>query len=67
MNLTAAAVTVLSRDADGEQFRPNGPESSGSTLRRSVTVAQDPMSCVALGVGRVLDDLELLKKVGMPA
>ena len=32
-----------------------------------VTVAQDPMSCVALGVGRVLDELELLKKVAMPA
>jgi len=25
------------------------------------------MSCVALGVGRVLDELELLKKVAMPA
>jgi rod shape-determining protein MreB len=32
-----------------------------------VTVAQDPMSCVALGLGRVLDELELLKKVAMPA
>jgi len=32
-----------------------------------VTVAQDPMSCVALGVGRVLDELELLKKVAMSA
>ena len=31
-----------------------------------VTVAPDPMSCVALGVGRVLDELELLKKVAMP-
>jgi len=30
-------------------------------------VAQDPMSCVALGVGRVLDELELLKKVTLPA
>ena len=35
--------------------------------RLPVTVAQDPMSCVALGVGRVLDELELLKKVAMPA
>jgi len=25
------------------------------------------MSCVALGVERVLDELELLKKVAMPA
>ena len=32
-----------------------------------VTVAQDPMSCMALGVGRVLDEFELLKKVAMPA
>jgi rod shape-determining protein MreB and related proteins len=32
-----------------------------------VTVAQDPMTCVARGVGRVLDELELLKKVAMPA
>jgi rod shape-determining protein MreB len=32
-----------------------------------VTVAQDPMSCVALGLGRVLDELELLKKIAMPA
>ena len=32
-----------------------------------VTVAQDPMSCVALGVGRILDELELLEKVAMPA
>jgi rod shape-determining protein MreB and related proteins len=32
-----------------------------------ITVAQDPMSCVALGLGRVLDELELLKKVAMPA
>jgi len=32
-----------------------------------VTVAQDPMSCVALGVGRVLDELELLEKVAKPA
>jgi rod shape-determining protein MreB len=32
-----------------------------------VKVAQDPMSCVALGVGRVLDELELLEKVAKPA
>jgi rod shape-determining protein MreB and related proteins len=32
-----------------------------------VTVAPDPMSCVALGVGRILGELELLKKVAMPA
>jgi rod shape-determining protein MreB and related proteins len=32
-----------------------------------VTVAQDAMSCVALGLGRALDELELLKKVAMPA
>jgi rod shape-determining protein MreB len=32
-----------------------------------VTVAQYPMSCVALGVGRVLDELELLEKVALPA
>ena len=32
-----------------------------------VRVAQDPMCCVALGVGRVLDELEFLEKVAMPA
>src|SRR5499427_9558147 len=31
-----------------------------------VRVAQDPMCCVALGVGRVLDELEFLEKVAMP-
>jgi rod shape-determining protein MreB len=35
--------------------------------RLPVRVAQDPMSCVALGVGRILDELELLKTVAMPA
>ena len=39
----------------------------GTETQLRVTVAQDPMSCVALGVGRVLDELELLKKVAMPA
>jgi rod shape-determining protein MreB len=28
-----------------------------------VTVAQDPLSCVALGAGKLLDELELLRKV----
>ena len=28
---------------------------------------EDPMCCVALGVGRVLDELEFLEKVAMPA
>jgi rod shape-determining protein MreB len=32
-----------------------------------VTVAQQPMSCVALGVGSVLDEFELLEKVALPA
>ena len=39
----------------------------GMETQLPVTVAQDPMSCVALGVGRVLDELELLKKVAMSA
>ena len=39
----------------------------GAETQLPVTVAKDPMSCVALGVGRVLDELELLKKVAMPA
>ena len=39
----------------------------GTETQLPVTVARDPMSCVALGVGRVLDELELLKKVAMPA
>ena len=30
-----------------------------------VTVANDPMSCVALGTGKVLDELELLRKVAV--
>jgi rod shape-determining protein MreB len=28
-----------------------------------VTIAADPLACVALGAGKVLDELELLKKV----
>ena len=39
----------------------------GQEIQLPVTVARDPMSCVALGVGRVLDELDLLKKVAMPA
>ena len=39
----------------------------GKETHLPVTVAQDPLSCVALGVGKVLDELELLKKVAMPA
>src|SRR5712664_2056796 len=39
----------------------------GTETQLPVTVAQDPMSCVALGVGKVLDERELLKKVAMPA
>ncbi len=36
-------------------------------IRLPVAVAKDPMSCVALGLGKVLDDLELLEKVARPA
>ncbi|HLC42583.1 MAG TPA: rod shape-determining protein [Methylomirabilota bacterium] len=32
-----------------------------------VSAADDPLSCVALGTGKVLDELELLKKVAIPA
>ncbi len=32
-----------------------------------ITVADEPLSCVALGVGKVLDELGLLKKVAIPA
>ena len=32
-----------------------------------IAVADDPLSCVALGTGKVLDELELLKKVAIPA
>src|SRR5438309_2326341 len=32
-----------------------------------VTPGDDPLSCVALGTGRVLDELDLLKKVAIPA
>jgi rod shape-determining protein MreB and related proteins len=39
----------------------------GTEIQLPVTVAKDPMSCVALGVGRVLDELDLLKKVATPA
>ena len=31
-----------------------------------ITVAEDPLSCVALGTGKVLDELDLLKKVAIP-
>ncbi|HEY7139703.1 MAG TPA: rod shape-determining protein MreB, partial [Methylomirabilota bacterium] len=32
-----------------------------------ITVAEDPLSCVALGTGKVLDELDLLKKVAIPS
>jgi rod shape-determining protein MreB len=32
-----------------------------------VTPGDDPLSCVALGTGKVLDELDLLKKVAIPA
>src|SRR5947207_2665439 len=32
-----------------------------------VTAGDDPLSCVALGTGKVLDELDLLKKVAIPA
>jgi rod shape-determining protein MreB len=32
-----------------------------------ISVGDDPLSCVALGTGKVLDELELLKKVAIPA
>jgi rod shape-determining protein MreB len=32
-----------------------------------ITNGDDPLSCVALGTGKVLDDLDLLKKVAIPA
>ena len=32
-----------------------------------VTAGEDPLSCVALGTGKVLDELDLLKKVAIPA
>jgi rod shape-determining protein MreB len=31
-----------------------------------ITVADDPLPCVALGTGKVLDELDLLKKVAIP-
>jgi rod shape-determining protein MreB len=31
-----------------------------------ITVAEDPLSCVALGTGKVLDELDLLKRVAIP-
>jgi len=39
-------------------FGPRGP---------SNLLGNDHRACVALGVGRVLDELELLEKVAMPA
>jgi len=32
-----------------------------------VAIAKDPMACVALGLGRILDELELMEKVALPA
>ena len=31
-----------------------------------ITIADDPLCCVALGTGKVLDELDLLKKVAIP-
>ena len=35
--------------------------------RLPVSIADEPMSCVALGLGRVLDELRLLQRVATPA
>jgi rod shape-determining protein MreB and related proteins len=35
--------------------------------RLPVTVADNPLLCVALGTGRLLDDLHLLRKIAIPA
>jgi rod shape-determining protein MreB and related proteins len=32
-----------------------------------VTVAKQPLSCVAFGVGKLLDDIDLLRKVALPS
>jgi len=39
----------------------------GQEMRLPVKIAPDPMSCVVLGLGRVLDELDLLKRVAGPA
>jgi len=39
----------------------------GQETHLPVTVAQDPMSCVVLGAGRILDELDLLRRVAAPA
>ena len=35
--------------------------------RLPVAIADEPMSCVALGLGQVLDELRLLQRVATPA
>jgi len=32
-----------------------------------VTIADDPLSCVALGTGKEMDDVNFLTKVAIPA
>jgi len=32
-----------------------------------VTVADEPLACVVLGAGKVLEELDLLKQVAIPA
>jgi actin-like ATPase involved in cell morphogenesis len=32
-----------------------------------VKIAPDPMSCVVLGLGRMLDEMDLLRRVAEPA
>ncbi len=39
----------------------------GQEMQLPVKIAPDPMSCVVLGLGRVLDELDLLKRVAGPA
>jgi rod shape-determining protein MreB len=36
-------------------------------MRLPVKIAPDPTSCVVLGLGRVLDEVDLLRRVAGPA
>ena len=70
--------TVLDTTADPRRLRGRGALSNaaGRYERERRVLLDDgwhtpnddePLSCVALGTGRVLDELDLLKKVAIPA
>ena len=61
---TSAQSRRRSRCDRGRVKRPNGP-SRAAVLGLPVSLADDPLSSVALGTGMMLNDFNLLRKVAL--